>query len=215
MAESRSPSSREASKVDWKKLKNDFCIWIWSPWHMFIAFLCFMVVFSGACVFMPMVGMVQMNDDFKVVWVEVHSQILNAIFTFAALVNMPYRIAYTYDYFYNPTSARLAARIPWIRPTHMRAVGWNLFLWNCNWLTQYGVDVPMWGWGPSDRPNYLVAVFGGLSFSAGIGGEIMNGIQTARYNKIKADISSPPDEVAVYPLPESPDGTECAHNHSL
>ncbi|KAH6602662.1 hypothetical protein BASA61_000889 [Batrachochytrium salamandrivorans] len=64
-----------------------------TPWNILSVVLLLVIVVSGAILFMALVGMLTFSSpSIKSVWIEVNSQILNAIFTFNVLVVQPERI---------------------------------------------------------------------------------------------------------------------------
>ncbi|KAJ8328027.1 hypothetical protein QVD99_006245 [Batrachochytrium dendrobatidis] len=63
-----------------------------TPWNIFSLVLLFVIIVSGAILFMALVGMLRFSTkEVKNLWIEVNSQILNTIFTFNALVVQPER----------------------------------------------------------------------------------------------------------------------------
>jgi hypothetical protein len=168
-----------------------------TPKNLVVAFFLLVVVVSGAILFMAMVGMVRYKDkETKELWIEVCSQILNGVFTLAALVNHPFRIYDTVNYIrisgmmYPEMKKtvyfhRMLKRYPLLNGDmsekeyleRVKRVGWILLLLNINCLTQYPITTVMWAYHPaSTRPSFVVYTFLPLSFLSGTFAGVYQGL---------------------------------------
>ncbi|KAI8907933.1 hypothetical protein EDD86DRAFT_46230 [Gorgonomyces haynaldii] len=64
-----------------------------NPYLVYIVCSLFIIIVSGAILFMVLVGMIRIdNESEKQVWIEVNSQILNFFFTIQAIIDQPKRL---------------------------------------------------------------------------------------------------------------------------
>lgn len=86
--------NRKATKTEQlHKLAHEFRIWLREPVNMFMFAMLLIVIVVGAGIFLLLVGWVKCrNEAQKVLWVEIFSQILNAIFTLGVVVPQPLRL---------------------------------------------------------------------------------------------------------------------------
>lgn len=100
-----SPSKKKNLKEAGEE-KTTFVSKILNPATLAIIVLGLGVVVSGALLFMALVGMIHVGDkDQTDSWIEINSQVINAIFTLAALITHPFRIRCWY-YFTRFMSAK-------------------------------------------------------------------------------------------------------------
>lgn len=158
--------------------------------------LLFVVIVSGAILFMCLVGMITFADPLiKEAWIEINSQILNAVFTLQALMVQPIRakLAYwTIRLFSSKTDQAVKQEMrnriyencpPIYLANHERDVPADapisskatwiamLGLLNGQCIFQYPITVAMWAWAanPNNRPKWIVPLFLPLSFLSGAG----------------------------------------------
>lgn len=175
--------------ADWK---SNLKIWSKKPSSWFMGFWLLIVVVSGAILFMFLVGMVSFEKEKKnELWIEVNSQILNACFTLAALMNHPIRFYLLYLFLHSPQ--KLGRRISWfsIYPDSSDAERRSLekkmiillTLFHLNCFFQYPITFAMWNYHYTQRPNWIVPLFLPLSFLCGFGAGIFHWMAERKFRK--------------------------------
>eukprot|EP01123_Difflugia_compressa_P015418 TRINITY_DN8635_c0_g1_i1.p1 TRINITY_DN8635_c0_g1~~TRINITY_DN8635_c0_g1_i1.p1 ORF type:complete len:196 (-),score=33.67 TRINITY_DN8635_c0_g1_i1:97-615(-) len=109
------------------------------------------------------------DEEYKFWFLEVNSQILNALFTLAAFYNHPTRVANAI-LLIDCKFDLLKFSFPWSSPSREGQL-WSVIIFlNLNCIFQYGMAMGMWGWAgvPQERPVWIVAVFLPLSFLCAI-----------------------------------------------
>jgi len=183
-----------------------------------ILYLCLTVVATGACVFMALVGMVTFKTAAeKTFFIEVNSQILNTIFTLAAISNHPLRFRDLLLFIHSqntkiPEKAEYSEDIiqinyPWYSASTKGNLLTVLLLLNLNCLAQYPICVAMWGYPPETRNNYIIGVCLPVSFIAGTIGGILNGVYSKRFKHLHVN-ERRPSHVEKHDESESGDSEE-------
>lgn len=136
------------------------------------------VVVSGALLFMAMVGMLNRvtTAASRESLIEVNSQILNALFTVAAVINQPTRLRLLWAHVFRRTPvARQYVRDHFrFDPPHDDLqlppcqLTWLIVLANLNCWFQYPMAALMWGYHHSERPAAGVAICLVSSFLSGL-----------------------------------------------
>eukprot|EP01119_Soliformovum_irregulare_P011532 TRINITY_DN2906_c0_g1_i1.p1 TRINITY_DN2906_c0_g1~~TRINITY_DN2906_c0_g1_i1.p1 ORF type:complete len:237 (-),score=40.17 TRINITY_DN2906_c0_g1_i1:54-659(-) len=162
-----------ALKKQLKELLSTVSGWMW-------LWLYLTIVVSGAILFMVLVGMVPIADKQKKDdYIEINSQILNAIFSLMAVASHPLRLFALYLFFFNRAS--LAKNF---YPYAMDLPGKTLlvlFFLNLNCFAQYPISYAMWAYHVNDRPPYIIPVFLPISFGATAVGGILAGLYLKRW----------------------------------
>ena len=127
------------------------------------------VVAWGGMLFLILVGAANQtitNEHERRVWIEIDSQILNALFCVTGIGLIPWRVRDVIQLYSKKYQPRLLRRhvytknIRWIR-----LVVWLFIL---NSLLQIGMAVCMWSLDMDRRPGWLVGIFVGLGCLTGI-----------------------------------------------
>lgn len=127
------------------------------------------VVAWGGMLFLILVGAANQtitSEYGRRVWIEIDSQILNALFCVTGIGLIPWRVRDLFQLYSKKYQARLFGRhlytknIRWIR-----LVVWMFIL---NSLLQIGMAICMWSLDMDKRPGWLVGVFVGLGCVTGI-----------------------------------------------
>eukprot|EP01012_Entosiphon_sulcatum_P008879 TRINITY_DN14887_c0_g1_i1.p1 TRINITY_DN14887_c0_g1~~TRINITY_DN14887_c0_g1_i1.p1 ORF type:complete len:413 (+),score=64.94 TRINITY_DN14887_c0_g1_i1:44-1240(+) len=170
--------------------------------HMMLVSMALVVVICGALLFFAMINVLKLkNETEKIAFIEVNSQILNAVFTILALSNQPARILDTFYFFANAVR-RLHKRHAWYQPESFpeqrRQLATVLLLLQLNCIFQYLMDLAMWGWPHPSRPTWMVYLFLPLGMLTGM----LAGILEGRYAKAHvepAHAENPPTIVQEMP----------------
>lgn len=137
---------------------------------------------------MVLVGMIQIpNQEEKNQWIEISSQILNALFTLAALINHPIRFIALYYFFKD--QEKLKKKYDWYHPeSDYNANKKFLFLMvilHANCFFQYPITVAMWAFPPTTRPQLIIPICLPISFLCALGGGILETYYRKEAKKIK------------------------------
>lgn len=157
---------------------------------IFIITLGLIVVVTGAILVMAMWGWLGLDKHQIDIWVEICSQILNGIFTFAAICTHPFRSQTLYrilklgnkkdsnlfqkvqDSFpdipiVQDTDIDIMASQPYVSYIPLYKIKHIMLLLNLNCITQYPITAVMWIYHYSTRPIWVIIVFLPLSFLSG------------------------------------------------
>ena len=135
---------------------------------VFIVIYALNIVAWGGMLFLILIGAANrtMTDEYtRKVWIEIDSQILNALFCVTGLGLIPWRLRDLYQA-YSPTHRHkllhhhsYTTKLAWIR-----VVVWTFF---ANSLFQIGMAICMWSLDMNNRPGWLVGIFVGLGCVSG------------------------------------------------
>ncbi|KAF0682804.1 Aste57867_25103 [Aphanomyces stellatus] len=164
-----------------------------------IIFIALTIFVSGAIVFMAIVGWLGLDKHGKDIWVEVNSQILNACFTFVAVVMHPMRLRCLFHMLrFRSTgdSKHLLAiqkdfpNVPLNTAEEQLRFFKIIILFNVNSTFQYPIVVAMWGYKYDVRPNAIIIVFLPLAMIAGTVAGIWQALIERRYKKELAALAT-------------------------
>lgn len=153
------------------------------------------VVAWGGMLFLILVGAANntMPDEHtRKVWIEIDSQILNALFCVTGIGLIPWRVRDVIQFHWVKYRPKVLRRHKYTTNTTWIAVVIWTFI--ANSLFQIGMAVTMWSMNMYNRPPWLVGIFVGLGCVSGIVAGLIQfflGRQTKKKNKIeqeKADI---------------------------
>lgn len=135
---------------------------------VFIVIYALNIVAWGGMLFLILIGAANqtMPDEYtRKVWIEIDSQILNALFCVTGIGLIPWRLRDLYQAHSAKNRHKLlhhhsyTTKIVWIR-----IVVWTFF---ANSLFQIGMAVCMWSLNMNNRPGWLVGIFVGLGCVSG------------------------------------------------
>jgi hypothetical protein len=169
-------------------------------------FFLLVIIVAGAILFMCLVGMIQFSDTLVLnQWIEISSQVLNAVFTMNTIVTHPRRIIRLFDILKVKRGhategglCRLYESFPifsWneaIKLMSLKASVSTTILNIClllqlNCLFQYPITVVMWHYPPATRPSIIVYTCLPFSFLCGLTAGIW---QLVAIRKFKRDRTS-------------------------
>eukprot|EP00899_Mesostigma_viride_P015488 jgi/Mesvir1/23940/Mv10713-RA.2 len=155
--------------------------WFRNPIHWAIFVWIIAVACTGALLFMTMVGMLDGRFDKKKKdrVSEITSQILNGLFTFAALVNQPARLAFLVKLIrYRPRDVALLraafTKDGGYRPNERKHFAVVIIFLNLNCWFQYPMAILHWVYDQDDRSALGVAVCLTLSFLSAVFAALYN-----------------------------------------
>ncbi len=126
---------------------------------------------------MCLVGMINPPD--KNLWIEINSQILNALFTLNAFLTQPERLVLLKDsitYYQTKDEAlcaELVLKVPRFAPKRSFLLWIAVIALNLQCIFQYPIAVAMWAWSSTARPPLIIPIFLPLSFLSGIVGGVL------------------------------------------
>lgn len=123
----------------------------------------------GGMLFLILVGAANNsmpNEETRRLWIEIDSQILNALFCLTGIGLLPWRIRDLYHLYTKRNRHKLLQHHSYTKNiTWIRVVVWA-FIANSSF--QIGMAVTMWSMNMYTRPTWLVGVFVGLGCSTGV-----------------------------------------------
>jgi len=160
--------ARRWSKLWWKWIFHESITLANASWfNRFVVVCLLIIIVSGAILFLALIGALPFKTQLeKEIWIEVNSQILNALFTISALYNTPPRAYYLTMYWFN--YEKCFKKYPYPAGRTLLLLG----LLNLNCWAQYVVAIAMFGWNYKVRPVPMVAVGLVTSFMSGMFGGI-------------------------------------------
>ena len=179
---SHSPKDRSC----WQSFINSRCLKYTKI--VFIIIYSLNVVAWGGMLFLILVGAANKtmpDEQTRKIWIEIDSQILNALFCIPGLGLIPWRVRDLYQVYSKKHRHKILHRhsytpnLLWIR-----IVIWTFI---ANSLFQIGMAVCMWSMDMYTRPSWLVGVFVGLGCCSGIFAGLVQFI-LGRKNKKKAQL---------------------------
>ena len=168
----------------WKDLKRNAITWLSKPFNVVLLLWLLVVVVSGAILFMVMVGMLNKalpKKSDRDTWFEVTNQILNGLFTAAALYNHPRRCLHLYYLIrYNPQDI-IKLREKYCKNGQRKPHEWAhilvvVLLLQLNCIAQYALAGLNWGYRRKNRPAIGVGITLFLSFGAAAAAGMYNSL---------------------------------------
>ena len=130
-----------------------------------------------------------MTDEYtRKIWIEIDSQILNALFCVTGIGFIPWRVRDVIQFHWIKYRPRLLRRHKYT--TNTVWIGIVVWIFIANSLFQIGMAVCMWSMDMFNRPAWLVGLFVGLGCVSGIAAGLIQyflGRQTKKKNKIEHD----------------------------
>ncbi|CAF0791144.1 unnamed protein product [Adineta steineri] len=160
----RQPSTRPSS---WKGfLESRCCKYIKIT---LLVIYCLNVVAWGGMLFLIFVGgadKTMPDDDTRKVWIEIDSQILNALFCIPGLGLIPWRLRDLYQVYRKKDQHKILHRHSYT--TSLLWIRIIVWIFIANSLFQIGMATCMWSMNRFTRPGWLVGIFVGLGCLSGI-----------------------------------------------
>lgn len=152
-----------------------------SSWQSFTASSCFKytkiiiitiyalnIVAWGGMLFLILVGAANMtmsNEETRKNWIEIDSQVLNALFCVTGIGLIPWRVHDVYQFYNKKHRAKLLKRHSYsTNPVWIQIIMWSFI---ANSLFQIGMAICMWSMNMNTRPPWLVGMFVGLGCLSG------------------------------------------------
>ena len=155
------------------------------------------IVAWGGMLFLILVGAANqtMPDELtRRIWIEIDSQILNALFCVTGIGLIPWRVRDVYQFHNKSQLSKLLSRHKYT--TDLMWIGIVVWTFIANSIFQIGMAVCMWSMNMDTRPAWLVGLFVGLGCVSGIIAGLIQFI-LGRKKKNKAKLLQ--DQVNILP----------------
>ena len=185
----KSSSSEEKEPTCWKSFVDSKCFKYTKI--VVIVIYALNIVAWGGMLFLILVGAANNSmpdEQTRKVWIEIDSQILNALFCVTGIGLIPWRVRDVIQFHWKKHRPKLLRRHTY--STNVVWIGIVVWIFIANSLFQIGMAICMWSMNMYTRPSWLVGIFVGLGCVSGIAAGLIQfflGRQSKKRSKVEQD----------------------------